>query len=76
MRKRAGVDRIYKGIGVYWMLDRVQNQKTGKALRLPDFSRLTDEMLIQAYERAVQLELEQDFITILQTEMMKRNLNP
>ncbi|MBP1934432.1 sporulation histidine kinase inhibitor Sda [Ammoniphilus resinae] len=56
------------------MIDRVQNQTTGKLRRSPDFSQLTDEKLIQAYERSVQLNLELDFITMLQTEMMRRNL--
>ncbi|WP_232699664.1 sporulation histidine kinase inhibitor Sda [Brevibacillus daliensis] len=36
---------------------------------------LTDSMLIEVYQRAVDLHLEQDFIQLLQAEMMRRELS-
>ena len=35
---------------------------------------LTDEMLLDSYELAVQLKLERDFIKLLLAEIHKRNL--
>ncbi|AOZ94603.1 sporulation inhibitor sda [Paenibacillus crassostreae] len=35
---------------------------------------LTDEMLLDSYHLAIQLRLESDFITLLLTEIHKRNL--
>jgi len=40
----------------------------------PGLGLLSDELLINAYEKAVQLKLEQDFIELLLMEMKKRNL--
>ena len=35
---------------------------------------LSDEMLIEAYERALKLDLNDDFIAIIQSEMERRSL--
>ncbi|QDI92909.1 sporulation histidine kinase inhibitor Sda [Salicibibacter halophilus] len=35
---------------------------------------LSDEMLIEAYERALTLNLNDDFIAIIQSEMERRSL--
>ncbi|AXF54653.1 sporulation histidine kinase inhibitor Sda [Salicibibacter kimchii] len=35
---------------------------------------LSDEMLIEAYERALHLNLNDDFIAIIQSEMERRSL--
>ncbi|WP_100406416.1 sporulation histidine kinase inhibitor Sda [Bacillus solitudinis] len=37
---------------------------------------LTDELLVQSYLRALEFELEEDFIQLLFTELCYRNLHP
>ncbi|WP_280949446.1 sporulation histidine kinase inhibitor Sda [Halalkalibacter urbisdiaboli] len=38
------------------------------------FEQLSDRMLIQAYNKAIELKLEQDFIDMLKKAIKKRNL--
>lgn len=35
---------------------------------------ITDRVLMEAYEKALELELEEDFIDILHTELVRRNI--
>ncbi|BAB05171.1 sporulation histidine kinase inhibitor Sda [Halalkalibacterium halodurans] len=36
--------------------------------------KLSDQQLLEAYDQALKLELEDDFISVLKEEMIKRNL--
>ncbi|SFE28233.1 sporulation histidine kinase inhibitor Sda [Alteribacillus iranensis] len=35
---------------------------------------LSDDLLVEAYEKAIQLELEDDFVTLIEKELRKRSL--
>ncbi|WP_425433658.1 sporulation histidine kinase inhibitor Sda [Natribacillus halophilus] len=49
-------------------------KEVDRAFRGPDMRNLSDEMLIEAYERALSLNLSDDFIAVIQSEMERRAL--
>lgn len=54
------------------MFDMIDLVKRGRDVMI--LAILTDEMLLDSYHLAIQLRLENDFITLLLSEIHKRNL--
>lgn len=48
----------------------IDRRKEGKAMLLL----LSDELLLEAYQQAIRMQLERDFIYILRAEIKRRNL--